>query len=110
MKYVFNICSSFFLLGCGMDCEKYINHVKSVEVVGIVTTFKVDGRFVSLETRQLVDGVVKEYDGLPSEIYINKDKIQVGDTILKKKNSLRWFIHGQNGVDTIYTNCGGKTY
>lgn len=104
------IAISLFMLiisSCSLsfDCEEYKKFIKNTELKGEVTKFSVDGRRITLGLKY--DGQNRENRLSIYELYTNEDKIHIGDTLIKEKGDLRWFIHNQKGVDTIYTECGG---
>lgn len=107
--YNMRIAISLFMLiisSCSLsfDCEEYKKFIKNTELKGEVTKFLVDGRRITIGLKY--DGQNKESRLSIYELYTNEDKINVGDTLIKEKGELRWFIHNQRGVDTIYTECG----
>lgn len=96
------ICASLF--GCSVDCEEYLDFVRETELKGEVFKFSVYGRYVTLGLKY--KGQEKEKRVSMVELYTNEDKIHIGDTLIKEKGKLRWFIHSKKGIDTIYTECG----
>jgi hypothetical protein len=102
--------SSVTLSSCQVDCKAITERARLMECNLIINDLPGAGRTFRVAGINPVTGKGEFYSDTDSwYVEFNQD-IELGDTLVKRKNELKFYIHKKDTVMVFPYKCDGKVY
>jgi len=97
--------------GCGGDnCERNAKNYRPNECAIKVESRNFKGPWFSIEGINPNNGNRNKYADLGSWYALFRDHIDIGDTVVKRKNELVFYVHKKDTVLAFPFECEGKVF
>ena len=111
MKHEITLILCLVLFGnCSGDCQDDVAHYRLQQCSIIVEDMSIRDRWFSLEGKNVYTGKPDKYSDVGGWANIFKNKIEVGDTVIKQKNEMLFSVHKKDTTLAFPFDCQGKIY
>ncbi|SFF31397.1 hypothetical protein [Spirosoma endophyticum] len=104
------IGSTSLIAGCQGNCEDGVAIYRPQSCSIIVQYAKLDSRMFVLKGRNPITGKEDEYHDDANWNIRFKKFIDIGDTVIKRKNEMMFYIHKKDTTLAFPYDCQGKIY
>jgi hypothetical protein len=108
-KLVLIICLAF-IAGCEGSCKVDADIYRPKQCAILVADTWFNGRWFRLEGTNIETGKLATYSDQGGWYLYFKDYIALGDTVIKRKNELVFYIHKKDTTLVFPLECQGKIY
>jgi hypothetical protein len=112
MRKVFILLLSFGLcISClKIDCEKNADSARNLECLLILENKPSNSNYLKVEGRDINSSIRKIFIDKDRYWALFRDYMSVGDTLIKRKGELVFYIHKKDTILSFPWKCEGKIY